>query len=131
MLGAFGSLTDEQWRHVAKHSFFQEPNGGWRPHYDPGIGDAFRPGRVYSVSMWRDWDAITCPVLLLRGAHSELLLASTADEMTRRGPPTRRVEISIAAMRPRCSTTTSCESSPTGWARRRDLRADLWRRALN
>ena len=45
------------------------------------------------VSMWRDWDAITCPVLLLRGAHSELLLASTADEMTRRGPPTRRVEI--------------------------------------
>ena len=85
--------TDEQWRHIAKHSFFREPNGGWRPHYDPGIGDAFRPGRVYSVSMWRDWDAITCPVLLLRGAQSELLLASTADEMTRRGPPTERIEI--------------------------------------
>ncbi|MDP4002274.1 alpha/beta fold hydrolase [Methylobacterium sp. NEAU K] len=93
VLAPFGSLTDEQWRHIAKHSFFPEPNGGWRPHYDPGIGDAFRPGRVYSVSMWRDWDAITCPVLLLRGAHSELLLASTADEMTRRGPPTERVEI--------------------------------------
>ena len=93
VLAAFGPLTDEQWRHIARHSFFPEPNGGWRPHYDPGIGDAFRPGRVYSVSMWRDWDAITCPVLLLRGAHSELLLAATADEMTRRGPPTERIEI--------------------------------------
>lgn len=93
VLAAFGALTDEQWRHIAKHSFFREPNGGWRPHYDPGIGDAFRPGRVYSVSMWRDWDAISCPVLLLRGAQSDLLLASTADEMTRRGPPVTRVEI--------------------------------------
>ncbi len=43
--------------------------------------------------MWRDWDAITCPVLLLRGAQSELLLAETADEMMRRGPRIYRVEI--------------------------------------
>ncbi|MGH1574585.1 alpha/beta fold hydrolase [Methylobacterium sp. P31] len=93
VLAAFGPLTDEQWQHIAKHSFFRAPDGGWRPHYDPGIGDAFRPGRVYSVSMWHEWDAITCPVLLLRGEHSDLLLASTADEMTRRGPPTERVEI--------------------------------------
>ena len=93
VLAPFGPLTDEQWRHIAKHSFFPEQNGGWRPHYDPAIGDAFRPGRVYSVSMWRDWDAITCPVLLLRGQYSELLLAQTADEMTRRGPKATRVEI--------------------------------------
>ena len=93
VLAPFGQLTDEQWRHIAKYSFFPEPNGGWRPHYDPSIGDAFRPGRVYSVSMWRDWDAITCPVLLLRGENSELLLAQTADEMTRRGPRAQRIEI--------------------------------------
>ncbi|MFC6790487.1 alpha/beta fold hydrolase [Methylobacterium komagatae] len=93
VLGAFGPLNDEQWRHLAKHSFFPDQNGGWRPHYDPAIGQAFRPGRVYSVSMWRDWDAITCPVLLLRGAQSELLLAETADEMMRRGPRIYRVEI--------------------------------------
>ncbi|GJD34099.1 alpha/beta fold hydrolase [Methylobacterium aerolatum] len=93
VLGDFGPLTDEQWRHIAVHSFVQEPTGGWRPHYDPAIGDAFRPGRVYSVSMWRDWDAIRCPVLLLRGARSDLLLPETADEMMRRGPRTYRVEI--------------------------------------
>ena len=28
----------------AKYSFFPEPHGGWRPHYDPSIGDAFHPG---------------------------------------------------------------------------------------
>jgi pimeloyl-ACP methyl ester carboxylesterase len=89
----FGSLTDAQWRHLTEHSFIPEPTGGWRPHYDPSIGNAFRPGRVYNVSMWRDWDAITCPVLLLRGAQSDLLRADTADEMTRRGPRATRVEI--------------------------------------
>ncbi|GJE59960.1 alpha/beta fold hydrolase [Methylobacterium trifolii] len=89
----FGPLTDAQWRHLTEHSFVPEPAGGFRPHYDPGIGNAFRPGRVYSVSMWPVWDAITCPVLLLRGADSDLLLRETADEMTRRGPRATRIDI--------------------------------------
>ncbi|MFC6747253.1 hypothetical protein ACFQFG_23695 [Methylobacterium persicinum] len=28
VLGAFGALTDEHWRHLARHSFFPEPTGG-------------------------------------------------------------------------------------------------------
>jgi pimeloyl-ACP methyl ester carboxylesterase len=90
---SFGPLTDTQWQHLTRFSFVPEPKGGWRPHYDPSIGNAFRPGRVYNVSMWRDWDAITCPVLLLRGMESDLLLVETADEMTRRGPRAERVDI--------------------------------------
>lgn len=90
---SFGSLSDAQWRHLAEHSVIPVPTGGWRPHYDPGIGNAFRPGRVYDTRVWELWDAITCPVLLLRGAESELLTADTADEMTQRGPKARRVDI--------------------------------------
>lgn len=92
-LKGFGTLTDAQWRAMTRHSFYPEPGGTWRPHYDPAIAVAFRPGRVYNVTMWRDWDAVRCPVLLLRGETSDLLLPSTAAEMTRRGPRATLVEI--------------------------------------
>ncbi len=89
----FGTLTDAQWRAMTRHSFVPEPGGTWRPHYDPAIAVAFRPGRVYNVTLWRDWDAVRCPVLLLRGETSDLLLPQTAAEMTRRGPRATLVEI--------------------------------------
>ncbi len=39
---------------------------------------AFRAGLLYNLTLWRYWDAIRCPVLLLRGEHSDLLLEDTA-----------------------------------------------------
>jgi pimeloyl-ACP methyl ester carboxylesterase len=93
ILAPFGALTDGQWRHLTEHSVVPDLNGGFRLHYDPGIAEAFRPGRVYNVSLWTYWDAITCPVLVLRGETSDLLPAGTALEMTRRGPQAALIEI--------------------------------------
>jgi pimeloyl-ACP methyl ester carboxylesterase len=93
---AHADLTQEELTDLAAsgvEDVVPDPAGGYRPHYDPGIGNAFRPGRVYDTSLWEIWDAVSCPVLLLRGAASELLLPRTADEMTRRGPRAERVEI--------------------------------------
>ena len=42
--------------------------------------------------MWELWDKVRCPTLLLRGADSDLLPASTAQEMTRRGPGAELIE---------------------------------------
>ena len=92
----FGNLTNAQWRHLTEHSLMSLPDGGFRPHYNPGVGNAFRPGRVYDTSFWEIWDAIRCPALVLRGLHSDLLRPETAEEMTRRSPRARLVEI------PRC-----------------------------
>ena len=92
-LASFGTLSDAEWRHLTEHSFYPEPGGGWRPHYDPNIGVPFAPGRVYNVSMWRDWEAVRCPVLLLRGTESDLLRADTARQMTEQGPRAKLVEI--------------------------------------
>ena len=39
---------------------------------------AFRTGLLYNLTLRRYWDAIRCPVLLLRGEHSDLLLEDTA-----------------------------------------------------
>jgi pimeloyl-ACP methyl ester carboxylesterase len=89
----FGDLTDRQWRHLTEHSVERGSDGQLHMLFDPGIGEAFRPGRVYNVSMWGYWDAIRCPVLVLRGAWSDLLLADTAEEMAVRGPCAEVVEI--------------------------------------
>ena len=42
--------------------------------------------------LWRSFDAVTCPTLLLRGADSDLLSHETALLMTGRGPKARLVE---------------------------------------
>ena len=93
ILAPFGDLTDAQWRHLTEHSVAPQQNGSYRLHYDPGVAEAFRLGRVYNVSLWSYWDAITCPTLVLRGEVSDLLPIGTALEMTRRGPKAELIEI--------------------------------------
>ena len=66
--------------------------GGYRLRCDPAIGEAYKPWRLGSVTMWEHWDKVHCPTLLLRGMDSDLLLASTAHEMTERGPKAHLVE---------------------------------------
>jgi pimeloyl-ACP methyl ester carboxylesterase len=89
----FGPLSDAQWRHLTVHGIRPMAEGGWRPHYDPKIGDNVRLA-ASPIDLWSTWDRIGCPVLALRGAESDLLLAETAHEMTRRGPRAEFVEFS-------------------------------------
>lgn len=84
--GAFGDLTDAQWRHLAEHGARPSEGGGFKLAYDPAIGDAFKSPQMQDVDLWPRWDRIECPVLILRGANSDLLPPAVADEMTRRGP---------------------------------------------
>ncbi len=90
----FGALGDAQWRHLTEHSVRPAAGekGGLRLRYDPAIARGFA-GEPEDVDLWPVWDAITIPVLVLRGARSDLLLPETAAEMTRRGPKAELVEI--------------------------------------
>lgn len=85
----FGPLTDEQWQHLARYG--TEPwDGGLRLRYDPAIaaGFALVSGDVDLSGVWQ---GVSCPVLVLRGAESDLLLAETARTMLQR-PDTRLLE---------------------------------------
>lgn len=82
----FGALSDAQWRTLTETSVRPDPAGGYRLGYDPGIAAAFKPGEMKDADLWPLWDKISCPTLVLRGADSDLLLAETAGDMTRRGP---------------------------------------------
>jgi pimeloyl-ACP methyl ester carboxylesterase len=93
VLAPFGDLTDPEWRHLTKYSVARQADGRFRMQYDPGIARAFRPVLFYNLVLWRYWDAIQCPVLLLRGEYSDLLPSDVARSMTRRGPRAELVEI--------------------------------------
>ena len=88
----FGPLTDAQWRTVTENSVTRTPEGAYVPGFDPAIGASFRDAPAVDVDMWPLWDAITCPVLVLRGEESDLLLRETATEMKTRGPGAEVVE---------------------------------------
>jgi pimeloyl-ACP methyl ester carboxylesterase len=89
---SFGPLTDAQWRHLTEHNVRQEADGAWVMNYDPGIGAAFADVARDNIELWDCWDRIKAPVLVLRGAQSDLLSAETARRMTERGPRARLVE---------------------------------------
>lgn len=82
----FGITEDDDWAALARHSARALPDGGYALAYDPAIGMAFRSAPLVDLDLWAVWEAVTCPVLLLRGEHSDLLLPDTADRMTRTGP---------------------------------------------
>ena len=87
----FGDLSDEQWRHLAVHGAIQKPDGAWSFRYDPAIARAFE-GEIKDIDLSFFWDAVRCPTLLLRGAHSDLLPREVAEAMTQRGPRAKLVE---------------------------------------
>lgn len=82
----FGPLSDDEWRHLATHGSRRIDDGTWRLHYDPAIATPFAAGVEDDLDLWVAWDAVQCPVLVLRGAESDTLLASTAETMATRGP---------------------------------------------
>ena len=72
------TLTDAQWRHLAQHSAVA---GRCRRPALP-----FRSGHRHALSrfrstldvvLWQLWDRIECPVLILRGEDSDLLVRQT------------------------------------------------------
>ena len=88
----FGPLTDAQWRKLAEDAALTNADGSISQGYDPAIAIPIKAQPLADVDLWPFWDRVSCPVLLLRGAESDLLHAGTAAEMQKRGPPTTLVE---------------------------------------
>ena len=90
----FGPHTDEEWRFLTEVVVRRNPDGSYRLHYDPKIGEPFRKNMPASdLEAWPLWDALRCPTLVIRGAQSDLLPKAVAEQMTRRGPKAKLVEL--------------------------------------
>ncbi len=84
----YGWLSDAQWRRLAETSTRRLPDGRVTPHYDPAMVRQFivHPD---DYLIWDHYEAIEVPVLLLRGAESDLVLQDTVPRMRERGPGAR------------------------------------------
>jgi pimeloyl-ACP methyl ester carboxylesterase len=90
----FGPHTDAEWRFLTEVVLRPHAQGGYRFHYDPRIAEPFRKQMPEGdLELWPVWDAIRCPTLVIRGEQSDLLRRDTVEEMTRRGPKAKLVEL--------------------------------------
>ena len=92
----YGWMSDAQWRRLAETSTRRLPDGRVTPHYDPAMVRQFID-HPDDYALWDHYDRVRIPVLLLRGAESDLVLKDAAAEMMTRGPGllglTRVVEV--------------------------------------
>lgn len=84
----FGWLSDAQWRRLTETSTRRLPDGRVTPHYDPAmVGQFIHHPDDYLI--WEHYGRIDRPVLLLRGAQSDLVLPDTVERMRGCGPGRR------------------------------------------
>lgn len=79
----FGDNPDSFWRRLAEASNRRRDDGSVTVHYDPMIVTQFSNHRA-DLDRWPDYEAIDCPILLIRGESSDVLPEATADEMLSR-----------------------------------------------
>ena len=93
----FGPHTREEWTALTRPQLVADGDG-FKPHYDPAIAVPFRAvtpelAAAGEALLWRSYDALRCPTLVLRGAESDLLSRATAAAMAQRGPRAQVHEI--------------------------------------
>ncbi|MBB3014345.1 alpha/beta fold hydrolase [Cupriavidus alkaliphilus] len=98
---SFGRHSAEQWREL--NAAILKPVQGadgleWGLHYDPQLALPFRKSTPEAIAageaaLWRSFEAIEAPVLVVRGAQSDLLLRETVAEMVARGKHVSSVEV--------------------------------------
>lgn len=97
----FGELPESDWWELARHNHRVHENGTVGYAYDPAIAQPFRDSPLADVDLWTTYDAVRCPTLVIRGADSDILLASTVEEMRRRGPRAATFEVPGVGHAPR------------------------------
>ena len=85
----FGVEGEAQWEHLLANGIEQVAEG-FMLRYDPALATLRRrpdPGLpmgmnfARGIDLWHVWEAIDCPVLVLRGARSDVLLPDTVERM--------------------------------------------------
>lgn len=90
LYASFGVPDEAGWQHMIAHSQRRTADGMIAYNYDPKIAGGIHAATA-DFDLWPLWDQVKCATLVLRGENSDVLLAETAGEMTRRGPRARVV----------------------------------------
>jgi pimeloyl-ACP methyl ester carboxylesterase len=91
----FPALSEADWRAWAQRSF-EERNGRLLPNYDPGIAETLRgvdPERPLAT-LWDQFEALGgVPLLVIRGANSDILSPATVKAMRARHKGMKTIEV--------------------------------------
>jgi pimeloyl-ACP methyl ester carboxylesterase len=98
-LASFGLTDEKEWEFMFQISFTRLPNGDYKLAYDPAILTPLAQSVAEEAQKGMDaidlsgiWEKVACPILLLRGAHSDILPSGVATAMCERNAPTQLVE---------------------------------------
>lgn len=105
----YGWQSDEQWRRMAETSVRRLPDGRVTAHYDPAIVGQFSHHPT-DYERWTEYDSLDMPLLLLRGADSDLLLPEVAHAMTQRGPRAERIDFPDCGHAPALNVTPQIDA---------------------
>ncbi|PLZ00214.1 alpha/beta hydrolase [Burkholderia sp. WAC0059] len=97
LAASFGPLTADEWREI-NTPLLHEVDGAWRFRYDPRIAESFasttpEQSALGEALLWRSFAAIPGPVLVVRGAESDLLSRETVAKMRATNRNVSSVEI--------------------------------------
>jgi pimeloyl-ACP methyl ester carboxylesterase len=91
---AHPDYEDAEWLAMAQRLFREYEPGAILPDYDPAIGEAMKAAPVAPGDMWPLFEAIKAtPMLVVRGALSDLLSAETVAEMQGRSSTVGAIEV--------------------------------------
>jgi pimeloyl-ACP methyl ester carboxylesterase len=83
----YGSLSDEQWQHVTRHSVrFDLEHEHYVGLVDPKVISAYRWLMYYQMTLWTYWSSIKGPILTIRGRDTDFLPPYLLRDMQRRAP---------------------------------------------
>lgn len=77
----FGPMSDRQIDHLTEHGIWPLESGGYQLSCESEIIRRFVRSKIEDVDMWGCWEQIKVPVLLIRGAHSNILSSQEIDRM--------------------------------------------------
>ncbi|KTD09397.1 alpha/beta fold hydrolase [Legionella jamestowniensis] len=113
---SFGNLNEEQWDYLTTHSIKERSPGIFVVKLDPHIKESKSSGQlvkeffvnphralegiVFDVDLWYLWQKVTCPVLVIRGENSDMLLPEHIKRMQRGHPNVTVIEIENAGHAP-------------------------------
>jgi len=92
---AWPDLSDERWERIVRLSYRENARGVPELDADPRICEPLQDNKAAAApDLWPLWGVIArIPMLAIRGAHSDILSASTLERMQRSRPDLRTVTV--------------------------------------
>ncbi len=104
----FGALSEAEWDLLASSAIVQQPNGEYCYAYDQSILKAVSKWPI-GDDLWKAWDKVACPSLIVRGQASDILSSQTVEAMLKRNPLATSLEVPNVGHAPTFSSSTQIE----------------------